>query len=187
MLGGGQGQGFLRERLSHSVQEPTALGAEIQSLGLESLPSTAFGAGSAGFINAYPFRIRVPTLITKLWWLNGTTSNGNLDCGIYDLDYNLLVSAGTTGQGTISSQQAVDVTDTWLSRGTYYCALIGSSTTGTVLAMTAGAGYWQTFGCWEQAGVTLPLSTGASPATPVTYSRAFMPFFGFQSGRAFGP
>jgi hypothetical protein len=75
-----------------------------------------------------------------------------------------------------------------LSRGVYYVALVFSSTSSAVsISWTPAAGILQSLGLLEQASVTLPLATNASPATFAKFTRAVLPFCGVQGYRTVGP
>lgn len=153
-----------------------------------ALPSVNnwIAVGVAVFV---PFWVPEPITVTKMFWANGSAVAGNIDAGIYDTAGTLLTSIGTTPQATISVTQTVDVADVTLARDTYYMAMVSdtSGVTQKVLASLPVAGILQSFGLLEQAGITLPLSTGASPATFAKYTRAFIPLFGLQAYRTIGP
>ena len=166
----------------------------LQSIGVTMLVGGGGGAASANWIAAnvvifIPFRVIEAITITKLFWSNGAAVAGNLDAGIYDTSSNLLVSTGTTAQAGTTNAQVVDVTDTTIGRGVYYMALVSdtSGATQKINSVAPAAGLCQSYGLLEQAGVTLPLATNASPATFAKYTRAFIPYFGLQAYRAVGP
>lgn len=126
-----------------------------------------------------PFSIRAPYLVRTLWWCNGTSVAGNVDCGVYTADGTLEFSAGSTAQATVSSQQKVSLgTPYLLLPGSYYMALVLSSTSGHIIrrvpAVTPNTWTCSFFGMAQQA-TALPLpaaATFASPATP------YLPMFG---------
>lgn len=165
-----------------------------QSVGAMLFASDQGGPAGQNYVAAnvvvfVPFWVPEPTVITKLFWANGNAVAGNLDVGVYDEGQNLLVSAGSTAQATISVLQVIDVTDTVVARGRYYLAIVSDTSDATqkLHAVLPAAGIPQSFGLLEQASVTLPLSTGASPATFAKYTRAYVPLFGLQAYRAIGP
>lgn len=86
----------------------------------------------------YPLRVPTTCVVRRVWWANGGTVNASylIDCGIYaDAGFKpgaLLVSAGSTAQGTATQVQFVDVTDTTLAPGLYWIALASSSTSATI-------------------------------------------------------
>lgn len=79
-----------------------------------------------------PVVVRRTMTVYQLGWINGGTASGNLDVGIYDRNLNLLTSAGSTAQGTISVPQFADVTDVTLTPGLYYMAMSVDNTTATI-------------------------------------------------------
>jgi hypothetical protein len=84
-------------------------------------------ANRALFVPIYVF---APVVAKRLLTFNGQIGN-NIDLGIYRDDLSLVVSTGTTAMsGSISTPQAVDITDTPLPAGRYYLALAINGTTG---------------------------------------------------------
>jgi hypothetical protein len=144
---------------------------------------------TASLVVFIPFWVPEAVTFTKMFWVNGSAVAGNLDVGIYATDGTRLVSSGSVAQATISVLQAVDITDTTVARGQYYMAMLSdtSGTTQKVLANVTAAGVWQSFGLLQQASVTIPLSTNASPATFAKYASAFCPMLGVQGYRTIGP
>jgi len=164
-----------------------------QSLGTEmyvsNLPVTSQNWPTANLVIYVPFSIPEPMMITKLFWGNGAAVAGNYDVGVYDSAGTRLVSSGSTGQSGTSRLQVVDVIDTVIARGLFYLALCGDTagSTSRVLACVPAAGIAQSFGLLQQASVTLPLSTNASPATFAIYATALIPLVGLQGYRTGGP
>jgi len=164
-----------------------SLGVPLRLCAQESPASQNYiGVGTVVYV---PFWISESVTFTKMFWVNGAAVAGNLDVGIYGTDGTLLVSKGSTGQVGVSQLQAVDITDTTLYRGTYYMAIVSdtSGVTQKILAVLPSAGIPQSLGLLQQASVTLPLSTGASPATFAKYASAFIPMFGVQGYKTVGP
>lgn len=163
-----------------------------QSLGVEFammavLPSTAAVWPAAGLVIYVPFVVPEPMLVTKLWYSPGVAS-GNIDLAINDESGNILVSAGTTAAAGSATVTPIDVTDTVIQRGRYYMAMVADTgATLTINRAAPAAGILQSFGLLQQASVTLPLSTGASPATFAKYTQAYVPLFGLQGYRTIGP
>lgn len=60
-----------------------------------------------------PWEVEKPTLVTRLWVLNGATVSGNLDLGIYR-GTTRLASSGSVAQAGANTIQQVDITDTWI-------------------------------------------------------------------------
>lgn len=142
---------------------------------------------AAGLVIFVPFWIPEATTFTKIAFGVGVAA-GNVDAGIYAEDGTRSVSVGTTAAAGSSVIQTLDITDTSLARGRYYMALVADTvTTLTIYRSAPAAGIPQSFGLLEQAGVTLPLSTGASPATFAKYTRAFVPLVAVQGYRTLGP
>lgn len=163
-----------------------------QSLGVEFtimaiLPTTAAVWPAAGLAIFVPFTLPEPMLVTKLWYSPGVAS-GNCDLAIYDEAGNILVSSGSQVVAGSATVTPIDVTDTVIPRGRAYMAMCADTgATLTVNRAAPAAGILQSFGLLEQAGITLPLSSGANPATFAKYTRAYVPLFGFQGYRTIGP
>jgi hypothetical protein len=82
-----------------------------------------------------PFRIDVERIAVKLCYVVGATASGDVDMGIYDSQWNRLVSNGAgTAQGSINTLQEFNITDTPLPPGQYALALSLSLSTGTFFA-----------------------------------------------------
>lgn len=164
-----------------------------QSLGvpLIALGQSAAGQGyiAANLVLYIPFHVPEATILTKLFWVNGNAVTGNLDIGLYQTDGTLLVSSGTTAQTGTNTIQITDITDTAIARGTYYFGIVGDTTGATqkLFAALPAVGIMQALGILEQASVTLPLATNASPATFAAVSHAFVPIIGALAYRAVGP
>lgn len=63
-------------------------------------------------------------------WLNGGTVNGNVDAGLYDINFNLVVSTGSTAMAGASQVQKVTLGSvTSINPGGYYLAFASSSAT----------------------------------------------------------
>lgn len=164
----------------------------FQSLGipLYVMNSTTPAAAAwlaAGLVTFVPFTIPEPMTVTKLFYGIGAAA-GNVDMGLYNEDATRIVSVGSTAAAGANDVHVLDVADTVLNRGRYYIALVCDTvTTLTVFRTAPAAPIGQALGLLEQAGVTLPLSTGASPATFAKYTRASVPMMGLQGYRTFGP
>ena len=139
------------------------------------------GNASGGWLTnnlAHYFPVWIPHtwVATKLWWQNGATATGNVDCGIYDEAGNRLISTGSTAQSGTNAVQSVDITDTTIPAGTVYLAIAHSSTSGTFWGCASGvdpAGYVS--GGYVQTSA-LPLPATATFASSVTGMR--FPKFG---------
>jgi len=110
-------------------------GSELAALCIANASGGMFAAASGvpGSNKTYwfPFRIYETSTAVKMSYIVGSTSNGNIDVGIYDSQGNLLVHSGSVAQGTASTLQEIDITDTILQPGLYYMAIQFSSASGT--------------------------------------------------------
>jgi hypothetical protein len=155
---------------------PLAMGVEYAALATAAPASVA--QATANLARAYPFVLTEPTLIRKLWWYNGSTASGNIDCGVYTEGGGRLFSTGATAQGTISVIQEVDITDFLLGRGRYYLAISCSSATATLFSNVLSVQLSKMLG-WKQMATAHPLPT---TFTDAAFSAAIQPIFGL-SGR----
>lgn len=87
---------------------------------------------SANLAMYMPFALARPTLIVKLFCVNGATASGNVDMAIYDWAGTRLVSIGSTAQSGTNAVQEFNITDTWLGPGKFYLAVAMDGTTGTL-------------------------------------------------------
>lgn len=152
---------------------------------------------SAAWVNAntgvfYPFGVAEPWTVTKLYWINGGTIStpGSVDVGIFDTAGVLLTSTGSQTPSGTTQTQSVDITDYVLARGTYYMGMtasVANAANFTTLRIASTAPIWEGMGAFEQASAAPPFSTSANPAVFAVMTRAFMPWFGLQAIRAFGP
>lgn len=119
-----------------------------------------------------PCRIPMSCTIYKMACGTGTGTAGNFDLGFYDQWGNLLVSTGTTGKTTASSERIVDVTDTFIGPGMYYLAMATDGVTGYYATATSVTiSNQKLMGCREME-TAFPLP---STATFATVSTAFLP------------
>ena len=171
----------LIDRVVVHTTSPNALIALVPFIGpgVTAVPA-------ANLVMYVPFWLPGPTLVTKLYWSAGAVA-GNADLGIYDAVGTLMASTGTTVVGNANNIQLLDITDTTLARGNYYFGFVADTVvTLTILCVQPAAGIAQSLGCLEQASVTLPLATNASPATFAVYTRAYIPHVGLQGFRTIG-
>lgn len=105
-----------------------------------------------------PFELETPFLVSKLWWANGATVAGNVDCGVYTRDGTKLVSTGSTAQATSNAVQSVAVTSILLLPDSYYFALSASNVGGAFYQPTTSvSAQLASMGIAEQAAaVPLP-------------------------------
>ena len=114
---------------------PLSIISPLSEEALGSLTSTTNTPSSQTVVqnqaHYFPFRLDVEATAVKMCATNGATSNGNVDVGIYDDQFNYLISSGATAQGTVSILQEYDITDTVLPPGVYWMAISSSSATAT--------------------------------------------------------
>jgi len=147
-----------------------------QRTGNTSITSnTAWVANLAVYV---PIWINRPGTIFEWFHFNGTlTTAHNLDFGLYNPDFTKVQTLGSTAGGTVAS--ALNNTTTWtnldVAPGPYYMAFADDSTRNIT---TSGdvAGLYQAMGMMEQTSSSFPLP---ATATPIAYTRAFLPYFGF--------
>jgi hypothetical protein len=112
----------------------------------------------------YPLYIDRPGLVTKFFTLNGAAAAGNMDIGLYDRNYNLIVAKGSTAQAGTNVIQEYDVTDFWINRGVYFLGLVNNGTTGAIFRSGVGnASFLSVMGVTMQA-TAFPLPSTATPA-----------------------
>lgn len=137
---------------------------------------------SASRILAFPFALAESYLVRKVWWYNGTTATtDSADVGVFTEDgATKLVSSGSTAIATANVLQEVDVTDTLLTPGRYWCAYIQGGVTATpfCIVLAANAGVARAIGVAEQSGSG---STLGSTFTPAALSSTTFPIFGIAA------
>ena len=148
--------------------------------GLYSSPSSAAWESAA---RAVYYCLRVPScVVRRVWWANGaTTSGATVEVGLYaDNGHRPGVNlvSGSAAQGTASTVQFVDVTDTGLAGGVVWIAMMMSSATNTTAFRSAAAAtYVDVTYRLEQASAN-PLP---STATPVESSASSIWLCGFAT------
>lgn len=157
---------------------PEAVGASwLSGNGGNTYNSVAWPAANRGIF--VPFSLHAPYWCRMVWWANGATANGNIDCGVYAVGTSHLLSAGSTAQaGTTSVQSVVLGTPVLLMPGSYYMALSASATTVTMRASNSSLQNQIGVGMAQQATV-LPLPT--TVFAPATMANAYLPLFGISS------
>lgn len=136
---------------------------------------TAWVANLAVFA---PFFIN-ETMVVSEWWINlgTTTTASNWDFGIYREDFTKIQTLGSTAAGTVASN--INNTTTWadltLPAGAYYMAYANDSTRPHATSNDI-AGFHIAAGYMEQTSSSFPLP---ATATPIRYTRAYFPHFGF--------
>lgn len=136
---------------------------------------SAPGAASSGTWESanravyYSLYVPVVTVIRRVWWANGATTTGGatIEAGVYadaGAKPGAKLISGSATQGTASQVQFVDVTDTTLTPGYYWLAVMATTTTNTTLHRNNGVdtGADAAIRFQESTGGTLP--TTATPA-----------------------
>jgi hypothetical protein len=140
-----------------------------QALGPMSA-AAAIGSGTVGQgnIEFYPFVIHQAVTAYKMFTITGTTQNGSMDVGIYDHEFNLIVSIGSTAQGAANTLQEFNIADTVLNPGHYWMAFVLNSATGTFFRHAPA----DEFGvvAWSALVQNIGSSTLPDPATPVRHT-----------------
>jgi hypothetical protein len=160
-----------------------------EALGHQLVYTGKGGIGSAGSItnptqNAaiyVPFTVGHPIVVAQLWWQNGATANGNVDCGIFGEDGTLIVAAGATAQGTVNVIQAVNITDTPIGPGNYWMGLSSSSATATFFSTNLTIELARALGLLGEASAH-PLPAVATFATIAAGNwNGYLPVFGLTT------
>lgn len=129
-----------------------------------------------------PFVVYEDATLLRLFWLNGDTVSGNVDCGVYDDDLAKVIAAGSTAQSGTSVLQIVNVADTALAAGRYWFGLSVSNTTGRIGRYgpnSVTANILRGFGLFQEASAfALPAT-----ATPATYAQSWYPYMGCEISR----
>lgn len=150
------------------------------SIGLQLASNAAVVPASAVWPSAnlgiyVPFALPRTMTVLKLFWVNGATVAGNVDCGIYDASLNKIISTGAVAQATINVAQSVDITDTVLpGPANYYMCLSASLATATFFRTTPVVSILKASGMAQQASAhPLPASL-----TLAAVANAYVPIFG---------
>lgn len=162
-------------RVFISPVSPQALGVEYAALAVAAPSSVAHG--TANLARFFPFVLPETITVVKAWWYNGATANGNVDIGIYSEQGARIISKGNTAQGTINVLQEVDITDTVLGRGRYYCALSSSSATGTFFSNVISIELSKALGWGQMASANVLPAT----FTMASMTAAIQPIFGLST------
>jgi hypothetical protein len=154
---------------------PGSMWAEMAS-SVGNTSSNAPGGSQAYYV---PVEVPFPVTIYQAIARNGSVVSGNLDIALYDEQLNKLVGTGSTAQAGTNTLQVFNITDTPISRGTYYCGFAIDNGTGTLHTLGAAVPGQAAQGCGVQvANAVYPLPNpatfpgGAAGATLV-------PVFGF--------
>lgn len=123
-----------------------------------------------------PFTIERPITVKRMYSMNGNVAGNNLDLGIYTLDGARLIAGGSTAQSGTSTIQFLDITDHFLSPGSYYMAVAMSNTTGTFRRWATSIIQLQMMGVMK-ATSALPLPASV---TLTTLTAAYVPEIGME-------
>lgn len=155
-----------------------ALACETLLIGTPA--STAMGTTNVALF--FPFVVNSLQSNRFFWWLNGGVVSGNVDCGVYDSQGNLLDHCGPTAQaGTTALQSVPGIAPFGLRPAVYFVGLAWTSATATFLAGASPVtGFTQAHGWRTLTGLTagtLPASAAAWTPSAVTQ----LPIFGVTS------
>jgi hypothetical protein len=154
--------------------------ASFESIGSAGMAMSLFGTTSTAWpltnlALLVPFSTWQTLSIKGVCWMNGTTTGGNIDIGIYDsLAVTRLTSLGTTARGNVSASNTATLSTYVLAPGDYYMALSHDGTSNI-------AGGAPVAGLCAAAGILEATSAFPLPATitPAITTRAFIPVLGF--------
>lgn len=150
----------------------THLSAENATLASQTYPS-------ANQARAYMFCLADYFLVRKVWWMNGTTATtDSADVGVYTEAGSRLVSGGGTAIATASVVQEVDVTDTLLAPGRYWCAYAQNGVTATPTGLAPANVPLRCMGVAQMATAYVLPATFTPAAVSGT---GVLPFFGIAS------
>jgi|KBSSwiStaDraftv2_1062776.scaffolds.fasta_scaffold22086_4 hypothetical protein len=124
----------------------------------------------------FPVHLPAPFLVARGYLVNDGNNTGNVDIGVYTIGGTRLVSSGSTARGSTNATQYIDLTDTWLSPGDYYWALVASSTSGVFTAVASGVSQCRADGMLQE---DLGATTLPSSMSPAAIATANIPLFGF--------
>lgn len=145
-----------------------------------------FIAGPAFTGNSWPANnraiyvpIAVPAQFTVArFFVGNSNATGNVDLGLYTFDGTRLISTGSTARAGTNVVQYIDVTNQSFPAGSYYLAMVLSTTSGSVLASGGPpiVAELQTCGILQE-----DLGATALPATmsPAAYTSLITFGFGF--------
>lgn len=170
----------------------------LLSVGTELNNTINLAATDAAWPNAntaivVPIQIPVNGVITKMFWANGATIStpGSVDVAVWTTGGTLLSSTGSQTPSGTTNIQTIDVTDYAIAKGVYYMGMTASVANAANYLSSSRtltlAAYARIGGAYEITSAAPPFTTSANPATFASLTRAFIPVFGIQLGRAAGP
>lgn len=145
------------------------------NLSLNTYASTAWPTASKAFY--IPFFVSKQITFTTLFTVNGATTSGNIDLGVYDANGTKIVSSGSTAQSGASALQKVTVASTSIGPGIFYLAMSVDNVTATVYR-TIGGQVLRT----KMTGMAEQASAFVLPATATfaTLTPDFIPMVGLS-------
>lgn len=149
-------------------------GSDLNGYTTPVLASMTWVANLALYV---PIAIPFQFLLSRFWWVNGSSVAANVDVGVYTPSGARLASTGSTAQSGASVLQyaAPSGGAILLSPGQYYLAWAGSGTTNAVFGTTAETAIaLRIAGCLQQA-TALPLPASMTAAA---VSNAVLPLCG---------
>lgn len=162
----------LRKPSIHTLS-PEAIGWAAGMIVTGSLSLTVnWVANVAVFV---PFTLERSIHVKRMFTINGTSINGNVDVGIHTFDSARIISSGSVAQAGTSVAQYIDITDTYLSPGWYYMSIALSSSTGRIAQVNALNGRYGGLIGLRQMATAFPI-----PANPTFASSNLMPFVGME-------
>ncbi|MEO6604357.1 MAG: hypothetical protein ABIN55_01965 [Aeromicrobium sp.] len=103
----------------------------IRVLGGGTLASSALATDRAVYV---PINIPRPLVAKRMWYVVGATGGTNtIQLGIYTESGSQIVATTATTVGTAANLVHLDITDTTLTPGSYYLAVVLNGTTATIL------------------------------------------------------
>lgn len=158
-----------------AVHSEEALGVEMGAI---SSTWTSAAWGLTNVSTAYPFVLGDYFLVRKVWWMNGNTATtDSADVGVYTEGGTRLVSGGGTAISNADKVQEVDVTDTLLPPGRYWCAYAQNGTTATPMLLSGAVQNLRALG-FAQMATNYPLG---STFTPAAIASASVPLCGIAN------
>lgn len=139
------------------------LGSVAPSLAIAAPASIAWSVNNRA--NLYEFAIPAVFTIRFLRWQVGAVSSGNYDMGIYDRNFALLRSLGSTPFPAINTSQILAITPLTLQPGAYYVAFVVDNTTAEVVGLPPLTTQNMQIAGIRGATGSLPLPTTISPGT----------------------
>jgi hypothetical protein len=136
-----------------------SLGPMLNAMGIALASAAHPEINRATFV---PFSVQSPMTVVKMFTLNGSTINGNVDVGIYDANGVRLVSSGSTAHAGASVIQEFNITDTLLLPGLYYLAIASDSATATFEVWSANGAILRSLGVVGQQTTGFPLPATAT-------------------------